>query len=158
MAYPSKAVYLAGPISNMTYESARYGWRSEFADLLPEHIHCFSPMRGKEMLAGISNISSNGAEYPDHAITTDAGITTRDFNDVKNCDAMVACFLSTPLPSLGTAIEFGIAMSFQKPIIMIGREGNVNFDHMMMRRMAGYRVNNLDEASVILTHLLTPGV
>ena len=120
MIYPSKMIYLAGPITGLTYDEARYSWRKEFASLMPEHIHCNSPMRGKEMLKDLGVLTS-GAGYPDNAMTSSAGITTRDFNDVRTCDAMIACFLESGFGlSGGTFMEYGFAHALQKPIIGIG--------------------------------------
>ena len=158
MIYPKKNVYLAGPISGLTHDEARYGWRLDFESLMPEHIFCNSPMRGKEFLADIGVLSS-GHDYPKHAMATDAGITTRDYNDVKNCDAMIACFLeSGGRPSLGTAMEYGFAFSHQIPVIAIGAEDDPNIQHLMLKRVAGYQVESLEEAATIVAHLLTPGL
>lgn len=163
MTFPKKQIYLAGPISGLTHDEARYGWRKDFVDMLEaaglDHIHCFSPMRGKEFLAQAGVLTSTGVNSPAHAMATDAGITTRDLNDVKNCDAMVACFLeSEGRPSLGTAIEYGFAAAFQKPIVAIGHLGDPNISHLMMQRLAGYHLLNLEDSIPLVAHLLTPGI
>lgn len=156
--FPKRTIYLAGPITGLTHDEARYGWRQAFAALMPPHIFCNSPMRGKEFLA-THGILSSGHDYPDNAMATDAGITTRDYNDVKNCDAMVACFLeSGGRPSLGTAMEYGFAHAHQKPVIAVGDIEDPNIKHLMLQRVAGYRVDTLEEAAVIVGHLLTPGI
>lgn len=164
MGFPKRMIYLAGPITGLTHDEARYGWRQEFASLMPEHIFCNSPMRGKEFLA-THGVLTSGHDYPDHAMATDAGITTRDYNDVKNADAMIACFLeSNGKPSLGTAMEYGFAHAHQIPVIAVGpthlpdgsREPNIT--HLMLQRVAGYRVDTLEEAANIVCHLLTPGI
>jgi nucleoside 2-deoxyribosyltransferase len=158
MKFPDRMIYLAGPITGLTHDEARYGWRQEFASLMPEHIHCNSPMRGKEFLRD-HGVLSSGHDYPEHAMATPEGITTRDYNDVKNSDAMIACYLeSGDRPSLGTAAEFGYAHAHQIPIIAIGPEDEVNIRHLMLKRMAGYRVDTLEEAAAIVAHLLTPGI
>lgn len=156
--YPSKTVYLAGPITGLTHDEARYGWRERFETMLPSHIFSNSPMRGKEFLADFGILTS-GDRYPDNAMATAAGITTRDFNDVKNSDAVVACFLeSKGNPSLGTAVEYGIALALQRPVIAVGPVDDPNIKHLMLQRIAGYRVDTLEEAALVLTHLLTPGI
>ena len=113
MIHPKRTIYLAGPITGLTHDQARWGWRQEFAQLLSgggfDHISCNSPMRGKEFLADFGVLTS-GHDYPENALCSEAGINTRDYNDVKMCDAMVACFLeSNGVPSLGTAAEHGFA-------------------------------------------------
>ena len=163
-AYPNKTVYLAGPITGLTYEEARFGWREEFADLIDrmgfDHIHLRSPMRGKDFLKVIREaLSCSETQYPDNPMGTSAGITTRDYNDVKTSDAMVACFLeSNNVPSLGTAAEYGYAHAWQIPIITVGAPDDPNVKHVMLKRMSGFRVDTLEEAAIILGYLLTPGI
>lgn len=156
--YPTKTVYLAGPITGLTHDEARYGWRERFAELMPPHILCCSPMRGKEFLQDIGVLTS-GENYPDNAMSTPSGITTRDYNDVKTCDAIVTCYLeSNNMPSLGTAAEYGYAWALHKPIIAIGPADELNLKHVMLQRMRGMRVDTLEEGAKVVTHLLTPGL
>lgn len=157
MTYPVKTVYLAGPITGLSYGDARHGWREEFASMLPEHILPASPMRGKEYLKMETKLVGHPSMYPGSLMSTPSGIVTRDRNDVKSCDAMVACFLGCDKVSLGTCIEFGWADAFGKPIIMIMEDENVH-QHAMLTEIAGYLTPDLEEASAILYHLLTPGV
>lgn len=161
-AFPKKTIYLAGPITGLTHDEARYGWRMEFKDMLDrmglDHIFCSSPMRGKEFLKSCGVLSS-GHDYPEHAMSTPEGVTTRDYNDVRNCDAMVACFLeSGGRPSLGTAAEFGYCWALHKPVITVGPADETNVRHLMLKRMTGYRVDTLEDAALIVAHLLTPGI
>ncbi len=158
MNYPKKTIYLAGPITGLTHDEARYGWRADFKRMMPDHIFCNSPMRGKEFLSGVGVLTS-GHDYPRDALCSEAGINTRDYNDVKNCDAMIACYVeSNGVASLGTAAEHGFAHALQKPILTIGAEDEINVRHIMLKRMAGYRVDTLEEAAHIVTLLLTPGL
>ena len=159
MSYPQHSVYLAGTITGLTHDEARYGWRKEFDELMEpyEHIHCSSPMRGKEMLENFGVLTS-GRGYPKDAITSPAGIVARDRNDVKLCSVMVACFLESRGISGGTFIEFGWADRYDKPIVLIGPEDDPNIQHLMSQRLAGYRVDTLEEAAMIVGHLLTPGL
>ena len=172
MQFPAKTVYLAGPISGLTYADARDGWRKEFASLMPEHIHCLSPMRAKEFLSKAQDISGLPTSYTDQAIATPSGIVTRDHNDVKSCDAMVANFLGADRASIGTAIEFGWANAYRKPIVMlIEKDGFVRVKkgdgtlvaqrnphwHAMMSEIGGYLTDDMEEAAHIINHILTPG-
>jgi len=160
---PKKTIYLAGPISGLTYTEARCGWRETFVTELTrsglDHIFCHSPMRGKEFLMQVDGpLGSSERDYPKDAMATAAGITTRDYNDVKTCDAMVACFLESSGISAGTFMEFGFAWALQKPIIVIGPENDVNVRHVMAERVAGYRVDTIEEGVFLVGHLLTPGL
>ncbi len=158
MPFPQKTIYLAGPITGLTHDEARYGWRETFNAMLPSHIHAASPMRGKEFLKDIGVLTS-GESYPDNALCSPAGITTRDYNDVRTADAMIACFLeSGGNLSWGTAAEFGYAWANRVPIIVIGSLDDPNVKHFMAEHMAGYRVDTLEEAAHIVSLLLTPGI
>ena len=158
MLPPKKTIYLAGPITGLTHDEARDGWRRAFATLVSEHIFCNSPMRGKDMLKSFGVLTS-GEDYPDDAMTTSAGITSRDFNDVRTCDAMITCFLeSGGRLSGGTFMEYGFAHALQKPIICIGPLDDPNVQHLMAQRVVGWRVDGLEEAANIVNLLLTPGL
>lgn len=160
MSYPKHSVYLAGTITGLTHDEARYGWRLRFKGLMDpyDHIFCSSPMRGKEMLEDFGVLTS-GKGYPKHAMTTPRGIVTRDRNDVTMCSVMVACFLeSKGILSGGTFIEFGWADLLSKPTVLVGPEDDPNIRHLMSQHLAGYRVDTLEEAAQIVGHLLTPGL
>jgi nucleoside 2-deoxyribosyltransferase len=148
-------VYLAGPITGLSYGEARLGWRQYFPTLLSENIQCSSPMRGKESLKDVKVLERWA--YEANPITTAAGITTRDHNDVYTCDVMVANFLDSTVGSLGTAIEFGWASAYKKPIVTVMLDKNIH-DHLMIRQLSGYIVPTLEEAAHIVKLLVTPGV
>ena len=179
---PWKTVYLAGPITGLTYETARHGWRKEFALMLPSHIIPISPMRGKDALMGVKEMQGDPNMYPDNALCAPPGIIARDRNDVKNCDVMVACFLGAKdKASIGTSVEFGWADAYRKPVVMVieddptiphtDKDGittqiinkypketkNIHL-HAFLTEIAGFRTNNLEEAAQIVHCLLTPGV
>ncbi len=156
--YQSKTVYLAGPITGLTYDKARYGWRKRFNSLMPDHIHCLSPMRGEEMLKDFGILTS-GQGYPRTAVLTSAGITVINFNDVLNCDLIVACFLDGDGSiSGGTFMEYGFGHALQIPIIGVGKATDPNLSHAMAKRVIGYRVGTLEKAAHLTKLLLTPGI
>ncbi len=125
---------------------------------MPEHIYCSSPMRGKEFLKDWGVLDSDQDKYA-HPMASPSGITARDFNDVRTCDAMVACFLdSGGKLSGGTFSEYGIAYSFRVPIIGIGSEDDPNIRHLMAQRFIDYRLDTLEQAANIVSLLLTPGI
>jgi len=157
MNYPKKTVYLAGPITGLTHDEARYGWREQFKRLMPAHIFCNSPMRGKEMLKKFGILTS-GNGYPDNELTTSSGITTRDFNDVRTSDCMIACFLESRGLSAGTFMEYGFAHALRIPILGIGSVDDPNLQHLMAQSVLGWRVDTMEEAANIVSLLLTPGI
>ena len=159
MLFPKKTIYLAGPISGLTHDEARYGWRKDFAEMMPEHIFCSSPMRGKSFLKDHGILGSDQSQYSDHAMSTASGITTRDRNDVVTCDAMVACFLeSGGRISGGTFIEYGWADLLRKPIFVIGLPDDPNVYHLMAEDIRGYHTTTIEEAAHLVAKLLTPGI
>ena len=158
MNYPFKSIYLAGPITGLSYEDATNGWRKQFTKMMPNHIICFSPMRGKKYLKKETELDGRPDSYRTHAMATAKGITTRDRNDVKNTDLMVVNFQNTERVSIGTCVEFGWADAFRKPLIMITDENDQIHNHIMLHEIAGYIVYSLEEAAELAIALLTPGV
>src|SRR5262245_61750456 len=89
----SKKLYLAGPITGLSYSDASGGWRKLAFDLLKQqspHIEVFSPMRAKEFLRNNQVMPYVGDEldaFP--ALARPEGIITRDYNDVSTSDAIL---------------------------------------------------------------------
>jgi nucleoside 2-deoxyribosyltransferase len=178
MSFSKRKIYLAGPITGTDYNDSRFGWRKAFDDILKlrgaDHLECFSPMREKEFLEKEQCISGMADYGSLHGFGTPYGILTRDHNDVRNCDAMVACFLGAKIPSIGTCVEFGFAHAYRKPVIMImepargavfdasdpnyGPAFKNPHDHLFLRACAGYVVPTLEHAADIVQSLLTPGL
>ena len=156
----TKHLYLAGPITGISYEDARLGWREEFPKLLQPHIECYSPMRGKDFLKKEMNIggSPDAMNNMNNAMASPSGILTRDFNDVLTCDAMVANFIGAQRVSIGTCVEFGFAYSLRKPVVMICESKDNPHYHAFLTEIAGYVVSSMKEAAPLVNFLLTPGV
>lgn len=119
-----KSVYLAGPITGLSYGEARHGWREQFAAILKvqsPHIECYSPMRAKEFLSTEQSLKCSGADLEGvkNAISQPRGILTRDANDVASRDVVVANFSGAKIVSIGTVWEMGRAFTLGKPVILI---------------------------------------
>ena len=148
-----KKIYTAGPITGLTYEGAALGWREQIKALLPE-FDLFSPMRAKDFLANEGILEGS---YGHNPMSSENGILGRDHNDVFTCDLMIANFLEDDgNKSLGTAMEFGWAHAYRKPIIMIAEQDNPHRQHPMLRSASVYIVDNLDDAAKLAKHLLLP--
>ena len=155
--FPLKKIYLAGPISGLTYEGAQ-DWRDYFTNTIDPQIACFSPLRGKEYLKMRGPLEGSYAEFP---LSTDRGITSRDRNDCMGADLVVFNMLGAKRVSIGTMVEFGWADAARVPSVLImEKEGNVH-EYPMVREIASFRVDNLKDAiaisEIVLLHKRSKG-
>jgi nucleoside 2-deoxyribosyltransferase len=152
-------VYLAGAIAGMQYDGAT-DWRFQASNLLRTRgVETLNPMRAKSVLGGGDGAARIGTDFHDYerfgAFFTSKGIMTRDFNDVKRCDAMLVNLLGLSKPSLGTVMELGWAFALQKPaIVAIEASGNPHDNHPMIHEAMPFRVTTLDEAIDAVATLL----
>lgn len=150
-------VYLCGPITGMTYDDARHGWRKMVADVLSDHgIQCLSPMRAKDHLAGCEYINPNG--YAPNAMGCPKGITTRDRYDTQRADLVLCNLLDAEHVSIGSMIEFGWADSARVPIVLAMENGDNFHDHAIVTELAGFILPTLEEAVDVVRAILVPGV
>jgi nucleoside 2-deoxyribosyltransferase len=148
-----KKIYLAGPISGLTYDGAQE-WRDEFRNNIDPRIEAFSPLRGNEYLTLRGPLEGSYSEYP---LTTDQGITARDRYDCMGSDLVVFNLLGATRVSIGTMIEFGWCDAARNPaIVIMEKEGNIH-DYLMIRQIAQFRVDNLKDAISIAEIILLPG-
>ncbi len=149
-------VYLAGPIASKEWLVAN-GWRSVIANRLAPEIQCFNPLRGKVTLVPDTGlIGDDICRYTPSPLTTAAGITGRDRNDVRTADLVIANLLNTTTKSTGTAIEFGWADAWRVPIILIMEPEGAVADHPMLRQLADFHVTTLIEACTLAKDILLP--
>lgn len=147
-----KSIYLAGPITGLTF-GACTDWREYVkTKLMGSCIECFSPMRGKEYLKNEEYIKSS---YKNITTSTQKGIMTRDRFDTTQCDILVVNLLEAQKVSIGTVMEIAWADMLRKPIILIMEKDNIH-DHPMLNEAAGFTVNNLDEAVDLIKIILNP--
>jgi len=150
-----KIVYMAGPITGLSY-SGSTNWRILFKNLLKsteDLLVGLSPLRAKDYLAEELEIKDHYAEHP---LSSQRGITTRDRNDVMNCDLLLVNLLGAKTVSIGTVMEIAWADMLRKPIVLvIEKEGNLH-DHAMIREVTGYRVESLADALPIIKAILLP--
>jgi nucleoside 2-deoxyribosyltransferase len=151
-----KKIYLAGPISGLTFEGAQ-DWRTYFTNTIDQQIACFSPLRGKDYLKMRGPLEGSYDEFP---LSTDRGITTRDRADCMGADLVVFNMLGATRVSIGTMLEFGWADAARVPSVLImEKEGNIH-DYPMVREIAGFRVDNLEDAiaisEIVLLHKANP--
>lgn len=146
-------VYLAGPIRGLSYDDTTR-WREYMQCMLLPDITTYSPMRGKEALSGSSCLDERDLITNDPTFTP-KGIVGRDYNDVRNCDLLLANLLGAKRYSIGTISEIAAAHVLNKPIILVMEEGNIH-DHPFVTEPAMYWVNDLDTAMDLIIGVLLP--
>lgn len=147
----SLRVYLAGPITGLTYGVAT-DWRLYASDVLEQHsIQPLSPMRGKDfILKRIGEQTVLGQTYEDSPLSTQRGIVARDMFDIAGSDIVLFNLTGAERISIGTMIEYGWASSRRKVIVTVMEEsGNVH-DHAFVRELSPYRVKTLHEALEVI--------
>lgn len=141
-------VYLAGPITGLTFDGAE-DWRaSAKADLAAHGIKALSPLRAKEYLRQVPGaISGTGEEYAHLGVLSlPRGVMTRDRFDATRCDALLVNLIGAAKVSIGTVMEIAWADLCRTPVVVaIEPAGNVH-EHMMIAEATGFRVPSLAEA------------
>jgi nucleoside 2-deoxyribosyltransferase len=146
-----KSVYLAGPITGLSWNGAT-DWRDAVQHELRKHgIKGVSPLRYKHYLQGEASLQHT---YDVHPMSTARGIMTRDHMDCMRCDAILANFLDTEKVSIGTVMECAWAYAYRKPLIIVREDVNLH-KHPMMDEAAGYVVPNLEDAVELLIGLFS---
>jgi nucleoside 2-deoxyribosyltransferase len=150
---PIPKVYLAGPISGLTYDQGQ-DWRiAASLALARHHIAGYSPLRAKAYLRSKGVIDQ---AYEDTCLSCDRGIITRDRWDVMTADAVLFYLVGATKVSVGTIMELGWADAFRKPTVVIMEDaGNVH-EHPMVREVTGFRVTTLEEGIEVLDKILNP--
>jgi nucleoside 2-deoxyribosyltransferase len=152
-------VYLAGPISGLSYDGC-VGWRElATAELAKYGILGYSPMRHKGYLSAESKIEH---DYPREVMSCQKGIMSRDHYDVISSDALLVNLLGctqegTNRVTVGTVMEVAWAWDRRIPVVVVmERSGNVH-DHPMMREAFGFRVETLEQGVGVVRSILLNG-
>lgn len=152
-------VYLSGPITGLTYDTARYGWRQTFAGMLEEGITVLSPMRHEGHLAEMRGVPIEPGNLPDGLFSQSRMIVDKDFLDIRTADVVVVNLRMAKIPSQGTLIEYGYAAAFGKPIITIALP-----DDLLLHKspfipvLSTAIVSTQEEAAAIVNSLLSEGL
>lgn len=148
-----RRIYLAGPITSLTYDESET-WRDYVKAHLPENILCYSPLRGKEFLKKVGKLEAMTSDSLP-PLSTPKGINTRDHFDLMNCDLVLVNLADAQIVSIGSVLEIAWAHAYRKPCVLVMEEGNIHW-HAMIRECAGFIVPTLDEAIDIVTYILNP--
>lgn len=133
-------VYLAGPITGLSYGEA-VDWRQDAIKRLNDHnIVGLSPLRSKQYL---SQTTSFADRYDEYVLSTQKGIVARDRWDATRCDVILVNLEGAERVSIGSVMEIAWADAHRIPIVLVLDEGNLH-DHAMVREVAGFIVPTLD--------------
>jgi nucleoside 2-deoxyribosyltransferase len=147
---PKKAIFLAGPLTGISYGDA-LDWRRYVESKLPADVIAFSALRGKRHVANERVLKDS---YPEHLLSTPQGTITRDRYDVSRCDALFVNFLNADRVSIGTIMEMAWADAWRIPIILVMEKGNVH-DHAFVRQVSAFIAGDLDEAIQTAVDVIT---
>lgn len=121
----TKSVYLAGPISHVSYDGANEWRRTSTARLQAVGIEAICPLRGKHVFLG------HAQQGEIEKIAADTGITprqivTRDLNDIARSDLLLANLLDVKANGtiiIGTPMEiFYAAHDLNKPVVVVAND------------------------------------
>lgn len=146
------SIYLAGPITGLSYEGA-LDWREQVKKQLEPEIDCFSPLRAKHYLQGQTSLAD---QYTEYVLSSQRGIYARDKGDCMRCDLLFVNLLGAQKVSIGTIMEISWGALLNKHIVLImEKEGNVH-EHAMVREACPFRVETLEEGVWLTRSLLLP--
>lgn len=146
-------VYLAGPITGVSYGAA-VDWREQARMFLaPFGVLGYSPMRAKDYLQDESVIKS--FYQADTPLSTSRGIMTRDRWDVRTADLVLMNLLGAQRVSIGTMMEAAWADLLRTPIVLVMEAGNLH-EHPMLLEAAGYVVPDLEIGLALTVKILKP--
>lgn len=149
-------VYLAGPITGLTYDGAS-DWREHAKTVLEQGggTLALSPLRGKEFLRSIGVITGTGEEYQHLSVlSTGRGITTRDRFDATRCDVLLVNLLGAKQVSIGTVMEIAWADAKRIPIVCAMEDKGNPHEHLMVSEALGFRVPTLPDALKVVHAVL----
>jgi nucleoside 2-deoxyribosyltransferase len=149
----TQTVYLAGPITGLTYDDAE-DWR-QYAkkELAKAGIKALSPLRANEHLRGAGILGPMGVGEAPRCLSATRAIMVRDRNDAMTCDVLLVNLLGAKTVSIGTMMEIAWADSQRTPIVAVMEPGNIH-EHAMVDEAIGFRVNTLEDAIFIVKTII----
>ena len=146
-------VYLAGPITGLSFNDTT-DWRNQAISYLNQFgITGLSPLRGKDYLRNEKSIADTYDEKLSGlagVMSGQRGIYARDKFDCHRADIVIANFLGATKVSIGTVMEVAWAAQNNTPVILIMEPSGNPHDHCMLREAASFRVDNLRDALTLV--------
>lgn len=146
-----KNVYLAGPISGLSYDEAT-GWRNMVTQHLAERgIKCHSPLRGRAF-----NPSEWDTSMPmgNPLLSDIRGMFARDRFDATHCTVLFVNLIGAKRVSLGSCMEIAWANLLQIPVVLCMEcAGNIH-ENTFMLEAVDYRVASVEDGITVVTSFL----
>ena len=151
MSKPS--VYLAGPITGLSWEQAT-AWRREAIAFFRDcGIDAYSPLRGKEYLSSETKL----ADHYEMPLSTAKAIVMRDRFDCTKRGVVLVNLLYAQRISIGTLFEIAWANAVGVPIVLAMEPGNPH-DHPFVTESCGVRVSDIHQGFELTAKILLPTV
>lgn len=145
-------VYLAGPITGLSYAGA-VDWRLRAMDIFRDHgITAYSPMRAKTALEGMEPLGS--WDYPEDGPLSGKAMYNRDLYDVRRADVVLANLLGATRVSVGTMYEMGYAKALRVPVIVAMEPDNPH-KHIFVINGADLIFQSLEDSIRWISEVLT---
>ncbi|MCI0557562.1 MAG: nucleoside 2-deoxyribosyltransferase domain-containing protein [Nitrososphaera sp.] len=158
----NKTVYLAGPISGLTYGAATDWRQAVTAHLSEAGIKCLSPLRAEVHLRNHEGLLNDCQTVEENlkagcqvlAMSTPRGVVARDRFDCTRCSVIFLNLLGAKKVSIGSMIEVGWANANDIPIVLIMEdEGNCH-EHAFVRESCAFRTPHVSEGVQIVKAIL----
>ncbi|HEY9585299.1 MAG TPA: hypothetical protein VJJ02_01740 [Candidatus Paceibacterota bacterium] len=143
-------VYLAGPVTGLSFEEAT-GWYRLVEAAFPRHIIALKPLRGVTHFRG-EGVTQE--ECPPHPLRSAKGVAMRCYYDVDRADGLLVNLLPAKGVSRGTCGEIGRA-AWRKPLVVVMREGNPHWGDPLVHEPA-IVVPTLEEGIATIVQLISP--
>lgn len=154
----NKCIYLAGPISGLTYNEATK-WRNDITNELGRFgIKCLDPLRSAIHLRNSEGLLSDceiqeGTQPAVEAMSTSKGVVVRDKFDATRCDVLLVNLLGAKKVSIGTCVEIGWANANDIPIVLVMEKSNIH-NHAFIRESASFITESLSDSVYIIKAIL----
>ena len=128
----NKTIYLAGPISGLTYEEA-----NEWREVITPNLEILgykvlNPMYDKDFLKN-KGVIGKDTDVINNVLNNHNNIYELDLFRVRHSDILLINFLGSKKASIGTVVEISTAHELNKIVIMIMEEDNVH-NHIFITR------------------------
>ena len=138
-----QTIYLAGPISNNTYNEAT-NWRRYCIDNLKDKYNVISPIDVRHNSFGENNLTFKSAELNETAFD----IFLKDIRYVEAADIIL---LYIDKPSYGTGFELGYAFNLKKIIVTVASADIA--EHPFVKIPSDFDFKSIEEAVKFLIKL-----